>query len=237
MARSPRTSFPRTVTLVEAFRRILRAQYPERPGLADEIKSYAWLYFDPNRRVVDPYYVDVGGERFWRGEVRPGEGREDEVKAFKDAHRWLEEFVRQEHGKFRLRGVLDPRKPLDDIDPADVRDSRPHVFDGKLRVFDGNKHVKTYYRVHCYEIDVDRCVAELRSEAKPGKRTSPAGLGRFTEDYKASLNGKVPPTEAEFTAAANNAGHYRPRKEMRQAWHNAFGPGRPGRRSTKSPES
>jgi nucleoid DNA-binding protein len=165
-------------------------------------------------------------------QIKPGgAGREDEVKAFHDAHRRLAEFVRQEHGKFRLRGALSSSKPLEDIDPADVRDSKSDVFAGRLRVFDGNKHIKTYYRVHCYEIDMDRRVAELRSEAKPGKRTSPAGLGRFTEDYKASLNGKVPPTEAEFTAAANNAGHYRPRKEMRQAWRNAFGPRRPGPRT------
>jgi hypothetical protein len=216
--------FPCAVTLKEAFRAILRAIYPGRPALADEIQSYDWLLFDPNRRCVDPHHVDEGGEIFWRGEVRAGEGREDEVKAFNDAHRRLEEFVRQEHGKFRLRGALHPSKPLEDIDPADVRDSKLRVFDGMLRIFDGNKHIKTYYRVHCYEIDVGRCVAELRSEAKPGKRTSPAGLERFTEDYKASLNGKAPPTEAEFTAAANKAGHYRSRKEMRQAWHNAFGP-------------
>ena len=232
MGRSPH-NFPRTVTLVEAFRRILCAIYPDRPALADEIQSYAWPLFDPNRRCVDPDFVDVGGERFWRGEERAGEGREDEVKAFNEAHRRLGEFVRQEHGKFRLRGALHPSKPLEDIDPADVRDSKLDVFAGRLRVFDGNKHIKTYYRVHCYETDLDRRVAELRSEAKPGKWTSPAGFEKFTADYKASLNGKAPPTEAEFTGAANNAGHYRPRKEMRSAWRNAFGPRRPGPR-TKS---
>ena len=188
MGRSPH-NFPRTVTLVEAFRRILRAIYPDRPALADEIQSYAWPLFDPNRRCVDP---DLSGP-FLRGEERAGEGRDDEVKAFNEAHRRLGEFVRQEHGKFRLRGALHPSKPLEDIDPADVRDSKLDVFAGRLRVFDGNKHIKTYYRVHCYEIDMDRRVAELRSEAKPGKRTSPAGLERFTEDYKASLNGKAPP--------------------------------------------
>jgi hypothetical protein len=80
MGRSPR-AFPRTVTLVEAFRRILRAVYPDRPALADEIESYAWLYFDPNRRCVDPD----------RGEERAGENREDEVKAFNEAHKQLRE--------------------------------------------------------------------------------------------------------------------------------------------------
>src|SRR5262249_46484054 len=214
-----------------AFRRILRAIYPDRPALADEIQSYGWLYFDPKRRSVDPeIWAYVGGEIFWRGEERAGEGREDEVKAFYEAHGRLEELVKGGKG---LRGALHPSKPLEDIDPADVRDSKLHVFDGKLRVFDGNKHIKTYYRVQCYETDVDRRVAELRSETKRRKWTKLAGLEKFTADYKGRLNGKAPPTEAEFTGAANNAGHYRPRKEMRSAWRNAFGPRRPGPR-TKS---
>src|SRR5262249_20836334 len=100
----------------------------------------------------------------------------------------------------------------------------PHVFDGKLRVFDGNKHIKTYYRVHCYEIDLDCCAAEQRSEIKRGKWTSSARFEKFTTAYKVRLNGKAPPTEAEFTDAANTEGHYRPREEMRRAWRNAFGP-------------
>ena len=91
MGRSPH-NFPRTVTLVEAFRAILRAIYPGRPALADEIQSYDWLLFDPNRRSVDPeIWAYVGGEEFWRGEVRAGEGREDEVKAFNEAHKQLRE--------------------------------------------------------------------------------------------------------------------------------------------------
>jgi hypothetical protein len=231
MGRSPRTVFPDTVTLVEAFRRILRAIYPDRPALADEIQSYDWLLFDPNRRSVDPeIWAYVGGEEFWRGEERAGEGRVDEVKAFNYAHRRLAEFVRQEHGKFRLRGALHPSKPVEDIDPADARDGKPDVFGGKLRVFDGNKIIKIYHRVDCYETDVDRCVAELCSEAKPGKYTSSAGFKRFTTAYKDGLNGKAPPTEVEFTAAANNENHYRPREEMRRAWRKAFGPRRPGPR-------
>ena len=44
---------PRTIKLVEAFRTILRAKYPGRPALADEIQSYDW--------------DDFGGVRFWFG--------------------------------------------------------------------------------------------------------------------------------------------------------------------------
>jgi hypothetical protein len=221
--------FPPTVTLLETLRRILRAKYPDRPALADEIKSYAWLYFDPNRRCVDPDHVDDGGERFWRGEERAGEGREDEVKAFNETHRRLGEFVRQEHGKFRLRGALHPSSLLEDIDPADAKVSRMDVFAGTLQVFDGDKVIKTYYRVHPYEKDVDRCVAELRSEAKSGKYTSRAAFERFAAAYKDSLNGKRAPTEKVFTKAVTDAKHSRPREEIRTAWR-GFGPRRPGPR-------
>ena len=221
--------FPPTVTLLETLRRILRAKYPDRPALADEIKSYAWLYFDPNRRVVDPYYVDVGGERFWRGEERAGEGREDEVKAFNEAHRRLGEFVRQEHGEFRLRGVLDPRKPLDDIDPADAKVGGIDVFAEELRVFLNGKLVRTYRQVHCYEIDVDRCVAELRSETKHAKRTSEADFEEFKQKF---LTSEAPQTEAAITQAATDAKINRPRDDLR----NALPPNRPRGPRPKSPK-
>ena len=201
--------FPRTVTLVEAYRRILRAIYPERPALADEIQSYDWDHF--------------GGVQWWFGTHLTS----DEVIAVNKAFGLLDELVEG----IRLRGApFSPSEPLGDIDPADVRGSKLDVFAGKLRVFEGNRHIKTYYRVHCYEIDVDRRAAELRSEVKPGEYTSPAGFKRFTTAYKDELNGKAPPTEAEFTSAANNKGHYRPREEMRSAWRNAFGRRRPGPR-------
>jgi hypothetical protein len=205
--------FPRTVTLAEAFRAILRAIYPGRPALADEIQSYAWLYFDPNRR-----------------EDREGEFREDEVKAFQEAHTLLEQIAK---GKFGLRGALDPSKPLGDIDPADVEVGKLDIFAGELRVFLHNKVVRTYRQVRCYETDVDRCVAELHSKTKLGKWTSRAGFEKYCAHFKDKLNGEAPPTERVFTDAANAEGHYRPRKEMRRALRN-FGPRRPGRRPTKS---
>jgi hypothetical protein len=172
--------------------------------LADEIQSYAWLYFDPNRRCVDPD----------RGEERAGESREDEVKVFNEARKGLGDSVRQEHGKFRLRGALHPSSPLEDIDPADAKDSRPDVFDGKLRVFDGNKIIKTYHRVHCYETDVDRCVAELRSETKHAKRTSETEFAKFKTGF---LDSGAPLTESAITQAAKDAGINRPRKDLRKA--------------------
>jgi len=205
---SPR-SFPRTVTLVEAFRRILRAMYSKRPGLADEIKAYNWLWFDPNRRCVEPDLVNVGGEKFWRGEERAGEGREDEEKAVNEAHRQLGELVRQGKGTFRLRGTLNPSKPLEDVDPADARDSKPHVFDGKLRVFDGDKIIKTYHRVHCYETDVDRRVAELCSETKLTDEALLQLQPEFVKNYLApfSADSRPRPTQTELRKKWSDAGH------------------------------
>ena len=119
---------------------------------------------------------------------------------------------------------------MEDIDPADAEVGVVDILAGELRVFLNGKVVRIYRQVHCYETDVDRCVAELRSEIKPAKWTPEAGFQKFTADYKLKLNGKAPPTETEFTKAANNKKHYRPRQEMRTAWRNAFGPLPPGPR-------
>jgi len=117
----------------------------------------------------------------------------------------LDEFV-VERGKIRLRGALSPSKPLEAIDPADVTGSKLHVFDGKLRVFDGNKHIKTYYRVHCYEIDVDRCVAELRSETKHAKVGKVRGddIPEFTKNY---FDSEPKPTLTGIRKKWRDAGH------------------------------
>jgi hypothetical protein len=202
--------------------------HPSRPALADEIKSYDWLYFDPKRRSVDPeIWAYVGGEEFWQGEERAGEGREDEVKAFNEAHRRLGESVRQEHGRFRLRGAPNhPSKPLGDIDPADVSGSKLHVFAGTLRGFDGNKHIKTYYRVHCYETDVNRCVAELRSGTQQNRvslaKPMSKKLRNFTTNYKGQR------TLNSFTAAAQAEG-INATREILNAALDTLGPRRRGR--------
>jgi len=208
MGRSPRTVFPRTVALVEAFRRILRALYPDRPALADEIQSYDWDSFR--------------GHHWWCEETHL---TSDEVIAVNKAFELLDELV-VERGKIRLRGALHPSKPLEDIDPADVRDSKPHVFDGKLRVFDGNKHIKTYYRVHCYETDVNRCVAELRSETQRnrGSLAKPVSkkLRNFTTNYKGQR------TLNYFTDAARAEG-INATREILNAALDTLGPRRRGR--------
>ena len=111
---------PRTVSLEEAFRRILRAIYPDRPALADEIHSYSWDWF--------PYSTSLTS---------------DEVIAVNEAFKLLDRGVAD--GKYRLCRVLGPA--LQDIDPP--RDGKLHVFKGELYVFTANE-VVTYRQVRCY---------------------------------------------------------------------------------------
>jgi len=222
MGRSPRTVFPRTVPLVEAFRAILRAMCPDQPALADKIPTRSgW-------ELPYPKYDITLSKRVRRSIRAKVKTAKKEMAKLKEARELFGGLVARE--KLRLRGVLDPSKPLADIDPADAKVGVVDILAGELRVFLNNKLVRTYRQVHCYEIDVDRCAAELRSDAKPGKYTSPARFERFTTAYKGSLNGKAPPTEAEFTKAANKAGHYRPRKDLRAALA-TLGPRRPGPKS------
>ena len=179
--------FPRTVTLTEAYRRILRTRYPEA------------------------------------GDISVWSGADDETKKL------LARLVARE--KIRLRGVLHPSSPLQDIDPAHAKVGLLDIFAGELRVFQTNfgKHkvVQIYHQVHCYEADVDHCVTELRLEPKPRpKRTSEPDFVKFVN---ANLNGGVRPTEEEFIATGKTAGIVRPRKDFRNALRNAYGPARPGR--------
>jgi len=247
MGRSPRTIFPRTITLIEACRRILRAMYPDEPALADKIIRYLWELSYPDIALSKRDRISKRQRILSRKRertlfrtlpkrqrilIRSKEKTAKEERAkIKEAREWFGGLVARE---IRLRGALDPSKALDDIDPADVRVGVVDILVSELRVFHNNKPVRTYRQVCCYETDVDRCVAELRSETKRTKWTSPAGFEKFTADYKVKLNGKAPPTEEEFTKAANAKGHYRPRKDLRAALA-TLGPRRPGPRA-KSPE-
>jgi hypothetical protein len=186
---------------VEAFRTILRAMYPGRPALADEIQSYGWDHF--------------GGVQWWFGTHLTS----DEVIAVNKAFEVLDQ------GKIRLRGVLGPSRPEEDIDPVDASAGKLHVFDGKLYFLE-NKVKKTYHRVRCYEIDVRRCVTELRSETKRNrilvaKPTSDVDLHNFTTNYSGRR------TLAAFTAAAESEGINATRERLNAAL-DTLGPRRRG---------
>jgi hypothetical protein len=187
--------FPRAVTLADAFRIILRARYSARPALADEIRSYAWFWYDANLP-------------------------KEEVAVAKEALNVLKEGVA--NGKIRLRGALDLSLPPQDIDPADARSGELHVFpvlprsaligDGRLEVSLNNKVVRTYRQVHCYETD-------LRPRAKPSavsraKPTSDADFATFARNYLAN-GGRT--TERAFAQAAKGAGINATRHRLRSA--------------------
>ena len=187
---------------MEAFRTILRAMYPARPALADEIQSYSW--------------DDFGGVRFWFGTHLTS----DEVIAVNEAFKLLDQ------GKIRLRGVLGPSKPEEDIDRNDASAGKLHVFDGKLHFLE-NKVIKTYHRVRCYEIDVRRYVNELRTETKRNrvplaKPTSSIELQHFTTNYSGRR------TLGDFTAAAEAAGINATRQRLDDAL-DTLGPRQRGR--------
>jgi len=216
--------FPPTVTLVVAFRRIVRGMFPGQPSLADKI---------PTRSGWEPPYPEYDStlpkrvRRLIRRKVKTAKKEEAKLKEGRELFAGL---VAQK--KIRLRGTPDPRKSLEDIDPADAEVGLVDILAGELRVFLNGKLVRTYRQVHCYETDVNRCVTELRSETKRTKWTSEAKFKKYVEGLKTSLGGRKPPTEAMFTKAANRADHYRPRQEMRDALA-TLGSRRPGR-PTKS---
>jgi hypothetical protein len=185
--------FPRTVTLEEAFRRKLRAIYPARPALADEIQIQDW-----------DYYHD---ERWWFETNLTS----DEIIAVNKAFELLHEGVARE--RLRLRGVLDPSEPRDDIEPADARVGKLHIVAGELLVFLNNKLVKTYRQVECYETDVDRCVSDLRSETKHAKVRKLKGddIPEFVKNY---LDSEPKPTLTGIRNKWSDAGHGAQAREL-----------------------
>jgi hypothetical protein len=118
--------FSPTVSTADAFRDKLRAIYPARPELADEIEDYLWFF---HKR-----------------------GLPEEDAAAREALKELNEEITC--GKIRLRGTRNLSLPPEDIVSADARSGKLDVFDGVLEVLHNGKVVRTYYQVHCYEADL-----------------------------------------------------------------------------------
>jgi hypothetical protein len=160
--------FPRTITLIEACGRILRAKNPDQPALADKITRYGWeLSYLKDDITLSKRQMRLFWSLSKRQRMsfrREEETARKEMAKFKEARELFGGLVARE--KIRLRGTLEPRDPLDDVDPADAEDGKLDILTGELRVFRNGKLVKTYRQVRCYEADVDCCAAELRSETK-----------------------------------------------------------------------
>jgi len=59
----------------------------------------------------------------------------EEIQPAKNARKLLEDGIAKE--RIRLRGVLNPSLPPQDIDPAEARNGKPDVFGGNSRFPDG----------------------------------------------------------------------------------------------------
>src|SRR5262249_23497233 len=104
--------FPPTVTLIDACRGLLRAMCPDQPALADKIPTRSgWELSYPKYDITLPKRV----RRLIRRKVKTAK---KEMAKLKEARELLAELIRKK--ELRLRGTLDPRKPLEDIDPADA---------------------------------------------------------------------------------------------------------------------
>jgi hypothetical protein len=132
----------RMLTLTEAFRTILRASYPSRPALADEVDGRD--YFRP---PLD-------------GSKRPVE----EVQAVSDALDILKDAIANQ--SVRLHGRLDlaGERPAD-IYPTEITRAGISVFDNVLDVWQPTTRVSRfrqlpiYLNVHCYAADIMALIA------------------------------------------------------------------------------
>jgi hypothetical protein len=180
--------------------------HPEQPALADKIPTRSgWELPYPKYDITLPKRV----RRLIRRKVKTAK---KEMTKLTEVREFFGGLVARK--KLRLRGTLDPRKPPEDIDPADAEVGMVDILADELRVFLNGKLMRTYRQVRCYETDVNRCVAELRSETKHAKRTSDADFAKFKSHF---LNSGAPLTEIAITRAAERKGINRPRQDLRDA--------------------
>jgi hypothetical protein len=122
----------RLIPLTEAFRAVVRAWYPVRPALADEIQSVryfhsAWCHC--RLRRLNP-----------------------EVQIADEAMAALIDGIMS--GAVRLRAILGDNQP-DDIEPMEVAWNGIHVFDNTMEVYgEGGRTLRTYRNVRCYAADI-----------------------------------------------------------------------------------
>ena len=134
------------LTLTEAFQTVLRARYPSRPALADEVESAD--YFRP------PF----------DGTERPIE----EVQAANDALDVLKDAIANQSVRLHGRLDLNGERPAD-INPTEIRRQGISVFDNVLDVWQPTTRVSQfrqlpiYLNVHCYAADIDTLIGDKSS--------------------------------------------------------------------------
>jgi hypothetical protein len=138
------------ITLAESFRTILRAGYPSRPALADEIQSpryfHSALWCHCRLRRIEP-----------------------EAQAADEAMATLKDGITS--GSVRLRGRRRDRDWAADIDPTEIRGSGIFVFDNALDVWQSTTRVSEfrklpiYLNVHCYAADIEALIGGAENDA------------------------------------------------------------------------
>jgi hypothetical protein len=123
----------RLIKLADTSRTILRARYPQRPALADEIQNIRYFHSATINK-------------------KTGLRNDPEMQAADDALAVLRKAVVSQ--SIRLRGCLEKNLP-NDIDPTEVEWNGIHVFDNTLEVYgERGQTLRTYWNVHCYEDEV-----------------------------------------------------------------------------------
>ncbi len=156
---------------LDAFRIILRAIYPQRPELADEIKEIRWFHY-PKRHGVTA----------------------EESTAAWAALSAIKENVR-EH-KIRLRGILKANDAPHDIDPIDIAEGELDIWEQTLEV--STKGVEKLYRqIHCVADDVRRLAKSVAGESISKSRGRPPAAdwnGIIRKELFVRLNYLGPPS-------------------------------------------
>jgi hypothetical protein len=160
----------RLIPLTEAFRAVVRAWYPVRPALADEIQSVryfhsAWCHC--RLRRLNP-----------------------EVQIADEAMAALIDGIMS--GAVRLRAILGDNQP-DDIEPMEVAWNGIHVFDNTMEVYgEGGRTLRTYRNVRCYAADIAALTGVgAATEANKPKRTAVEQARALTAIM--AVYGRIPP--------------------------------------------
>jgi hypothetical protein len=136
------------ITLADAFRVVLRAAWPQRPDVADEIRSY-------------PGYFHIAP-------IDPATGkRHPEAQAAFDAEANLMTAIVGQ--RVRAVGRLGSSL-MADIDATEITTPGINVFEGTIEIYDRGITLRTYRNVHCYENEIRALSKDVSTSRRVGRR-------------------------------------------------------------------
>jgi hypothetical protein len=153
------------ITPAEAFRLVLRARYPERPALADEIVSSDW-FLDRQRR---PPFEGTAEAR-------------DCVAAFEALNAFYKHVV---HHEIRLRGVSQSDNHPRDVDPIEQAVGDLNIWEGTLDC--RQRGVGNFFQnIWAHKTDVMRIIRGPSSASRSPKKASFETYSKFQRDKRAA---------------------------------------------------